>query len=122
VLTNTDGDLDPLADEIKSLLDGHLVLSSAEAERGIRPAIDYLASISRVEATVASDTQRSEARTVRRALARLRREKEMVGMGMTPDDELQRILACEPLMTAFLSNQLDLGALGRELGAISTGA
>jgi FliI/YscN family ATPase len=43
------GDLrEPVADEVKSLLDGHIVLSENLAKRGHRPAIDVLTSISRV--------------------------------------------------------------------------
>jgi FliI/YscN family ATPase len=43
------GDLrEPVADEVKSLLDGHIILSDDLAKRGHRPAIDVLASISRV--------------------------------------------------------------------------
>ena len=45
-----EGDLasDPIAEEVKSILDGHLILSSALAEAGHHPAIDVLASASRV--------------------------------------------------------------------------
>jgi type III secretion protein N (ATPase) len=48
VLTNEEDDIDPLADEIKSLLDGHLVLRRELAARGVLPALDVTASVSRL--------------------------------------------------------------------------
>lgn len=48
VLVEGDDPDDPIADAIRSLIDGHIVLSRRLAERGVHPAIDPLASVSRV--------------------------------------------------------------------------
>ncbi|WP_053147133.1 FliI/YscN family ATPase [Pseudomonas sp. P97.38] len=53
VLIEQDSMNDPVADEVRSLLDGHIVLSRKLAERGHYPAIDVLASLSRTLANVA---------------------------------------------------------------------
>jgi FliI/YscN family ATPase len=121
VLTNTEGDLDPLADEIKSLLDGHLVLALGEVERGVRPAIDYLASVSRVESSISSEIQMRDANLIRLALARVRREKAMVAMGMSPDPQLARFLECEPLIHEFLCNRLKAQVLVDALDGRTSG-
>jgi FliI/YscN family ATPase len=47
VLTEGAGD-DPVSEEIRSLVDGHIVLSNKRAQSGIRPAVDILRSVSRV--------------------------------------------------------------------------
>ncbi len=61
---------DPIAEEVKSILDGHLILSSKLAEAGHYPAIDVLASGSRVMDRVVDRTQREAAIHLRRLLAR----------------------------------------------------
>ncbi|WP_322026136.1 FliI/YscN family ATPase [Burkholderia sp. BCC1977] len=68
VLAETDEIDDPMAETMRALLDGHIVLTRALAEQGHFPAIDVMRSISRVMQHVASDTQRALAS---RALAGL---------------------------------------------------
>jgi len=67
-----EGDLaaDPVAEEVKSILDGHLVLSQKLAEADHYPAIDVLASRSRVMGQVTGAAHREAAAHVRRLLAR----------------------------------------------------
>jgi ATP synthase in type III secretion protein N len=61
---------DPIAEEVKSILDGHLILSTALAEAGHYPAIDVLASASRVMDQVVGSEHRNAALHMRRLLAR----------------------------------------------------
>jgi flagellar biosynthesis/type III secretory pathway ATPase len=103
VLTNGEDETDPLAEEAKSLLDGHLYLDSKIAERGIRPAIDPLRSVSRLMSRVRSGDELAAANSLRKALARLRKDKDLLLFGGTPDGELKRFLDAEPKLTAFLS-------------------
>ncbi|TDR76599.1 FliI/YscN family ATPase [Paludibacterium purpuratum] len=60
---------DPLAEEVRSLLDGHIVLSRKLAEANHYPAIDVLASISRVMHQVAEPAHRAAAGRLRQLLA-----------------------------------------------------
>ena len=60
---------DPIAEEVKSLLDGHIVLSSALAERGHYPAIDLLRSVSRCQPALLDESQRGLVRRLRQLLS-----------------------------------------------------
>jgi type III secretion protein N (ATPase) len=70
VLVEGDGTLDPVAEEVQAILDGHIVLSSELAQRNHFPAVDVLRSRSRLMDTVAEATHRAAAARVRELLAR----------------------------------------------------
>jgi type III secretion protein N (ATPase) len=70
VLTEGDGTLDPVAEETKAILDGHIMLSSSLAERNFFPAIDVLKSRSRLMESVAGKAHREHAAHIRALLAR----------------------------------------------------
>jgi len=57
VLVEGDGTGDPIAEETKSLTDGHIILSQAVAESGRYPAIDVAQSLSRVMNDIANEDQ-----------------------------------------------------------------
>lgn len=61
---------DPIADEIKSIIDGHIVLSKKLAETGHFPAINILASLSRVADRIISKEQLDAARHIRLLMSR----------------------------------------------------
>jgi type III secretion protein N (ATPase) len=103
VLTNTDDDIDPMADEIKSLLDGHLVLRPEISHLGIQPAIDITQSISRVFRRLNTDEDQRASRAALHAFTRLLRERDIIALGGTPDAELQRILNHQDDLLKFLS-------------------
>jgi type III secretion protein N (ATPase) len=81
VLVEGDIASDPIAEEVKSILDGHLILSSALAEAGHYPAIDVLASGSRVMDQVVGHKHRDAAVHVRRLLARYNEIELLVRIG-----------------------------------------
>ena len=70
VLTEGDAASDPVAEEARSILDGHVVLSADLAQRNHFPAIDVLRSRSRLMEQVASAEQRRLAGRVRELMAR----------------------------------------------------
>ncbi|AZE56872.1 Flagellum-specific ATP synthase FliI [Pseudomonas synxantha] len=68
VLIEGDTMRDPIADEARSLLDGHLILSRNLAEQGHFPAIDVLASLSRLQSQVVSQVHVEATQRLRRLL------------------------------------------------------
>jgi type III secretion protein N (ATPase) len=70
VLTEGDAAMDPVAEEVRSILDGHVVLTAELAQRNYFPAIDVLRSRSRLMNQVTGDEQRYLAGRIRELLAR----------------------------------------------------
>lgn len=106
VLTNQDEDIDPLADEIKSLLDGHLILRKELATMGVLPAIDITQSVSRLFTKLQDSSYRRSAQIVTHAMFRLMKEREIVLLGGSPDPELQRILKNQQRLLSIVSQSL----------------
>jgi type III secretion protein N (ATPase) len=96
-------DSDPLGEEIKSLVDGHIYLSSVIASAGIRPAVNVTRSLSRVFERLANSSHRQSAVRFRRLLARLERDREIAMLGGTPDAELAECLAMEHKLYDYLN-------------------
>jgi type III secretion protein N (ATPase) len=100
------GDLEePIADEVRGLLDGHVVLDRRLAERGHFPAIDVLASVSRVMPQVTSGAHRVAAARARSLLAALERSRELIQLGAYQagsDPEVDQALARRTALEAFL--------------------
>ncbi|WP_423221996.1 FliI/YscN family ATPase [Ideonella lacteola] len=81
VLTEGEADNDPVAEEVRSILDGHVVLSRELAGAGHYPAIDVLASISRVMPRVVDETHRRAAGRVRALMARYKEVELLLQIG-----------------------------------------
>lgn len=70
VLVEGDDMTEPVADETRSILDGHIILSRKLASSNHYPAVDVLASVSRVMNQVVTSTHRAAAGRLRELLAR----------------------------------------------------
>ena len=81
VLVEGDDMTEPVADAARGILDGHLILSRALAQRGYFPAIDVLDSISRVMREVADDEHLRARQIVLRLEARYKEIEELVRIG-----------------------------------------
>ena len=81
VLVEGDDMNDPIADTVRGILDGHVVLSRKLAHRNHFPAIDILQSVSRVMPAIASQEQLVWATEFRENLANLREAKELQALG-----------------------------------------
>jgi type III secretion system H+-transporting two-sector ATPase len=81
VLVAGDDMNEPVADEVRSILDGHIVLSRELAAKGHFPAIDVLESVSRVMPAVIDDAHLKAAATVREVLATYAEQKDLILLG-----------------------------------------
>ncbi|AUH51337.1 EscN/YscN/HrcN family type III secretion system ATPase [Chromobacterium sp. ATCC 53434] len=81
VLLESDDEPDPMADEIRSILDGHIYLSRKLAGQGHYPAIDVLRSASRVAGQVTGAGQQRAAAAARGLLARLEELQVFIDLG-----------------------------------------
>ncbi|WP_363321689.1 FliI/YscN family ATPase [Pseudomonas sp. 21LCFQ02] len=81
VLIEQDSMNDPVADEVRSLLDGHIVLSRRLAEAGHYPAVDVLASLSRTMSNVSGTEQLHGATQLRRLLAAYQQVEMLIKLG-----------------------------------------
>lgn len=107
MLSSSDENEDPLADEIKSLLDGHITLCPEYASKGIYPALDPLKSLSRLSSRFLSNEERACVASVRKCLARLKQDRDIITFGGTPDAELSAALKIEPEIFRFLSQDIN---------------
>lgn len=105
ILVEGDDMNDPVGDCARSILDGHIVLSRDLAQQGHFPAIDALASVSRVMDAVAGPRHAGQARRFRKllALAQEARELTQIGayvQGQDPQMDLahERRQACEAFL------------------------
>ncbi len=105
------GDLEePIADEVRGILDGHVVLDRRIAERGRFPAVDPLASLSRLMAAVASAEHRAAAARLRALLAAHERHRDLIAVGAYrrgSDPETDAALDRLPAIEAFLAQAPD---------------
>lgn len=105
VLVEGDDLNDPVADTMRSLLDGHIVLSRDLANRGHFPSIDVLASVSRAFSEVAAPAHRAAAQRFRELWASLVDNQDLVQIGAYrkgADATLDAALERAPRMQAFL--------------------
>jgi flagellum-specific ATP synthase len=81
VLVDGDDMNEPIADAVRSILDGHVVLSRHLAHAGHYPAIDVLASVSRLVGEVTSREVRGAGDEVRRLMAAYRDKEDLIAIG-----------------------------------------
>jgi type III secretion protein N (ATPase) len=81
VLVEGDDLSEPIADEVRGLLDGHIVLDRDLSARGHYPAIDVLRSLSRVMTDVTSPAHQKAARLVRELLAAHESKRDLIALG-----------------------------------------
>lgn len=81
VLVDGDDHNEPIADAVRAILDGHVVLDRKLAVAGHFPAIDVLGSISRVASKVCNRGQKDDAGTLRKVLAAKAAAQDLIDVG-----------------------------------------
>jgi flagellum-specific ATP synthase len=81
VLVDGDDFTEPIADAVRSILDGHIVLTRELADQSHFPAIDVLKSISRLRSEVVQRSDIESGRTVLRLMSTYKRVEDMVNIG-----------------------------------------
>jgi FliI/YscN family ATPase len=110
VLVEGDDHNEPVADEARSILDGHVVLSADLAARGVFPAIDVATSASRVMGRVADREHVDAARRVRAIVGTYERDRDLLLLGAYEagsDPRVDEAAAKIDDVHAFLSQRPD---------------
>jgi flagellum-specific ATP synthase len=81
VLVEGDDFNEPIADAVRGILDGHIVLSRQLGATGHYPAIDVLSSISRVASHISTPDHLKAARKIREALAQYQSSEDLIQLG-----------------------------------------
>jgi type III secretion protein N (ATPase) len=122
VLVEGDDMTEPVADAAKGILDGHIVLSRKLAERVHYPAIDVLASISRVADQISDQNHLNARRHVARLLSAYREAEELIQIGAYArgsNPDVDAAIAMRGAIDAFLKQgPRDRSELPRTLRAL----
>jgi flagellum-specific ATP synthase len=108
VLSETDDVDDPIVEMMKSILDGHIVLSRSLAERRHFPAIDIARSVSRLADTVSTSQQGAHAAAIYRLHATYEEARGMIESGIYASGanaEIDRAIAARQPIEQFLRQE-----------------
>jgi len=108
VLAEGDDQTDPVVDAAKATLDGHIVLSRKMAESGQYPAVDVLASVSRVMNDIVDPAHRELARQGRDVLGAHREAADLIDVGAYAHGSNPRVdkaIACIHGLEAMLRQE-----------------
>ena len=110
VLVDGDDMNEPLSDHVRSLLDGHIVLSRDLAQAAQYPPIDPLKSNSRLSRVLLSDAERKSQEDCLGLLALYERSKDMLDFGgykAGSNPQLDRAVSLFPKIREFLRQSLN---------------
>jgi len=106
VLVDGDDHNDPVADAVRGVLDGHIVLDRSIAEQGRYPAVNPLSSISRLASIVWSKEEAMLVRRLRALISRFEETRELRTLGgykPGADPELDQAIAVTPIIYRLLT-------------------
>lgn len=110
VLVEGDDHNDPIADHVRSVLDGHIFLSRELAGAGHYPAIDVERSISRVMISVVNQEQLEFANRFKKLYSAYLQNRELINVGMYQfgsDKTIDEAIKCRELFERFLKQTVD---------------
>ncbi len=109
VLVEGDDMDDPIADAVRSIVDGHIVLDRKLAQRGHFPAVDVLQSTSRVMRNVVSPDHVRRARMIREQLAVYRDAEDLINIGAYragSNAKIDQAVRMQPQIEDFLRQEI----------------
>ena len=110
VLVDGDDMNEPVADSMRSILDGHIVLKRELAARNHYPAIDVLSSVSRLMTDLADRDQLAAAGRFKDSLATYQRNEDMINLGAYQkgaNPEIDQAMERYPHLMSFLKQPFD---------------
>jgi flagellum-specific ATP synthase len=110
VLVEGDDMDDPVADTVRGIVDGHIVLSRKIASHGHYPAIDVLESVSRTMNMTSSPEHQSAARSMRDLIATWRENEELIRLGAYrrgTDPKVDRAILLRDDIDGFLRQDVE---------------
>ena len=125
VLVEGDDHNEPIADAVRGILDGHIMLDRAIAERGRYPAVNVLRSISRTMPQCNTDEENQVVSAARQLVSTYEDMAELIRLGAYKrgsDARIDEAIRRYPLIEAFLAQQkderADLGSGYAQLAAL----
>jgi flagellum-specific ATP synthase len=112
VLVEADDMNDPIADSVRSILDGHVVLTRELATQNHYPAIDVLESVSRLNRDLLQPEQISLTAAAREHLAVYRKNQDLINIGAYPAGSnavIDRAIALHEPLNKFLRQGVSEG-------------
>ena len=110
VLVDGDDFNEPITDTARGILDGHIVLNRKLAQKNHYPAIDVLASISRVMSSIASKEQKEYAGKLKNAMATYAEAEDLINIGAYKsgsNPEIDYAIAKNKAVNEFLLQRTD---------------
>src|SRR5699024_9371678 len=109
VLVDGDDLNEPIADTVRGILDGHLVLDRKLAEQGHFPAINVLKSVSRTMSKVTTKEHQDAVRKIRSLMATYEENSELIQIGAYKhgsDQKIDQAIAFHPKIQAVLQRDI----------------
>ncbi len=113
VLVEGDDMNEPVADTVRGLLDGHIVLSRELAQQNHFPAVDVLASVSRLMTAIADKGHREAAGKIRDLMALYKRSEDLINIGayvQGANPKLDQAVALKGEIDALLKQEIESNA------------
>lgn len=110
VLVDGDDMNDPIGDSVRSIVDGHIVLSRALAQRGHFPAIDILQSASRVMRAVSTNEHARLSQRLREMLAIYKDAEDLINIGAYKPGsnvKIDKAIRCIDALNDFLKQRVE---------------
>lgn len=110
VLAEGEGVVDPIADAVRSYLDGHIILQKSLADQGIYPAVDIESAISRVMHIVAKAPHLKLANRFKQLYSRYQQSRDLIRVGAYQsgsDPALDLAINAMPKLLQFLQQPFD---------------